>query len=367
MRVALLSKALISAAYRRKCALIAADPRVAALAVFVPPAWGSAQFEPGPTDGYALTQLPLRFNGNFHLHHYPTLARELARFAPDIVHIDEEPYNVATWLALGDAARVTPRARRIWFSWQNLNRAYPPPFRWIEAAVLRTSHAGIVGNSESERVWRAKGFRGALSVIPQFGVDEIAFAPAPDRELLTADDQRLFTVGFAGRLIHDKGIDVLLSALRHAPGVYARILGDGDARAALEAQAAATAPGRVTFLSGAPSSQMPAFYRSLDALVLPSRTRPNWKEQFGRVLIEAMACGVPVIGSDSGEIPNVIGNAGMIFREDDAAQLADMLQQLAAAPDLRADLAARGRARVLAQYTMARIAAATVDAYLAAR
>jgi glycosyltransferase involved in cell wall biosynthesis len=363
MRVALLSKALISAAYRRKCALIAVDARVSALAVFVPPAWGDAHFESGPTDGYTLTQLPVRFNGNFHLHHYPTFAAALARFAPDIVHIDEEPYNIATWLAMRDAQHVAPRARRVWFSWQNLLRTYPPPFRWTEAAVLRGTHAGIVGNAESERVWRAKDFRGPLTVIPQFGVDEVAFAPA-HKPAGTPGEPRPFTVGFAGRLIDDKGVDLLLTALRQTPDIHARILGDGDARAALESQAAANElRGRVTFLPSAPSSQMPDFYHSLDALVLPSRTRPNWKEQFGRVLIEAMACGVPVIGSDSGEIPNVIGDAGLIVREDDAAQLAGALRQLAVAPDLRADFAARGRARVLERYTMARIAAATVDVY----
>ncbi len=108
---------------------------------------------------------------------------------------------------------------------------------------------------------------------------------------------------------------------------------------------------------------MPDFYRRLDVLALPSRTTPTWKEQFGRVLIEAMACGVPVVGSDSGEIPHVIGDAGLIFAEDDVAALRTHLQRLADDAVQRLHLGEMGRERVLARYTMARIAQETVAVY----
>jgi glycosyltransferase involved in cell wall biosynthesis len=108
---------------------------------------------------------------------------------------------------------------------------------------------------------------------------------------------------------------------------------------------------------------MPEFYHRLDALVLPSRSRPNWMEQFGRVLIEAMACGVPVVGADSGEIPHVIDGAGLTFPEGDVGALRARLEQLMSQPHLRADLIRRGRARVLDQYTQARVAAETVTVY----
>jgi glycosyltransferase involved in cell wall biosynthesis len=112
-----------------------------------------------------------------------------------------------------------------------------------------------------------------------------------------------------------------------------------------------------------PSTEMPNFYVELDALVLPSRTRPNWKEQFGRVLIEAMACGVPVIGSNCGEIPNVIGDSGLIFPEENAEALAAHLTALRESQPLRAELAAKGRARVLAHFTQASVAERTVAFY----
>jgi glycosyltransferase involved in cell wall biosynthesis len=119
----------------------------------------------------------------------------------------------------------------------------------------------------------------------------------------------------------------------------------------------------VTFLGRVGSTSMPAFFASMDVLTVPSRTTPTWKEQFGRVLVEAMACQTPVIGSDSGEIPHVIGDAGLIFAEGDAQALASLLLRLAGDPALRAELSRRGRARVLAYFTQERIAAATYQVY----
>jgi glycosyltransferase involved in cell wall biosynthesis len=160
-------------------------------------------------------------------------------------------------------------------------------------------------------------------------------------------------------------VDVLLKALAGLEGMWrAYILGSGPMKDDLQALARRLGLiDRVSFDGWIPSGQMPAFYRQLDALVVPSRTRPNWKEQFGRVLVESMACGVPVIGSNSGEIPNVIGNAGLIFPEDQVDRLREHLAKLLADEQLRADLARRGRERVLAHYTQTQIAAQTYQVY----
>jgi glycosyltransferase involved in cell wall biosynthesis len=104
---------------------------------------------------------------------------------------------------------------------------------------------------------------------------------------------------------------------------------------------------------------------ALDLFVLPSETRPNWREQFGRVLVEAMACGVPVVGSDSGEIPTVVGDAGLSFPEGDAARLAECLRSLLADAALREELAQRGRERVLELFTVEQVAAQHYEIYRA--
>jgi glycosyltransferase involved in cell wall biosynthesis len=120
---------------------------------------------------------------------------------------------------------------------------------------------------------------------------------------------------------------------------------------------------RVSFDLPIPSTQMPYYYSGLDVLVLPSRTRPNWKEQFGRVLIEAMACQVVVVGARCGAIPEVIGDAGLTFTEGDPADLRTQLQTLLGNSALRLELAHQGRQRVLDHFTQSRIATRTVEIY----
>ncbi len=354
----MLSKACVVGAYQRKLEALAAGG--VDLTVAVPPEWrderGVLPLERAYTTGYDLTVTPIALNGNFHLHFYPFFDALLRRVRPEIVHIDEEPYNFATWLALRQAQ--ARGARTLFFSWQNLHRVYPPPFRWLERDVLRRADAGLVGNLAAQAVWRAKGYRGPLTVIPQFGVDPDLFRPLDRRP------EQPFTVGYAGRLVPEKGVDLLLLALAQAPRVRARLVGSGPEQRLLEHLIQDMGlQDRVTLEAPVPSTQMPALLPQLDALVLPSRTRPNWKEQFGRVLIEAMACGVPVIGSDSGELPHVIGDAGLVFPEENVPALARHLRVLRDDAELRARLAGLGRARVTAHFTQTKVAEQTLAVY----
>jgi glycosyltransferase involved in cell wall biosynthesis len=164
----------------------------------------------------------------------------------------------------------------------------------------------------------------------------------------------------------EKGVDLLLRAAAELQGDWTvQILGSGPYESALRALSNELGiSSHVTFLPPIPSVEMPRFMADLDVLVLPSRTQPNWKEQFGRVLIEAMACGVPIVGSDSGEIPFVIGEAGLIFPENDVDRLRDCLIRLRNDADLRTKLSTAGRAHVVAHYTQARIAEETRQVYL---
>ncbi len=121
------------------------------------------------------------------------------------------------------------------------------------------------------------------------------------------------------------------------------LVGDGAMRGELEGQ---EIPGsRVRVLTGVAHEQMAGAYALMDVLVLPSHTTPTWKEQFGRVIVEALSCGVPVVGSDSGEIPWLIEltGGGLVFAEGDAGALAARLTRLREQPALRAELAERGR------------------------
>jgi glycosyltransferase involved in cell wall biosynthesis len=362
MRVLMLSKACLVGAYQRKLEEIARSPDVE-LTVAVPPSWHDGTrmitLERAHTAGYNLVTEHLAFNGSYHLHFYPSLARRIRSVNPDIVHVDEEPYNLATYHALRLAKRAG--CRTLWFSWQNLVRRYPFPFSLFERYSIHSADYALVGSAGAEAAWRHKGYSGPLAIVPQFGVDTAIFTPRRPRREKDAP----FVVGFAGRLVPEKGIGVLLRALTELDTSFrASILGRGPARARLKQMATSLRlADRISWLDELHSGDMPAFYHSLDALVLPSLSRRNWVEQFGRVLIEAMACGTPVVGSQSGEIPGVIGDAGLTFPEGDSAALAQHLYRLQHDPRLWADLTHRGRRRVEAQFTQHLVASRTVQVY----
>ena len=171
-----------------------------------------------------------------------------------------------------------------------------------------------------------------------------------------------FRIGFAGRLVHEKGIELLVEAARRMNGdVELQVAGTGPLEEAIRSQAAGDE--RVRLLGALPSAEMPEFYQGLDVLVLPTLGRRGWTEQFGRAAIEAMACGTSVIVSDAGELPAVVGEAGRMVPAGDREALTEALLELRQDAEMRRRLAAAGRARVLAEFTHARIAEATAAFY----
>ncbi|MBA3530410.1 MAG: glycosyltransferase family 4 protein [Ardenticatenales bacterium] len=367
MKILYLSKALVVGAYQTKMEALAANGTLSLVAA-VPPSWkderGESRLERAHTEGYTLSVLPIFFNGSFHTHFYPTIGRLLDEIRPDLFHIDEEAYNFATFHAAWEAHRR--KIPFLFFTWQNLLRHYPPPFRWMEQWVFNHAVHAIAGNEDAQQVLRQKGYLGATSVIPQFGVDLRLFEMGQRLERTASQDTSPIVFGYAGRFVEEKGLHLLLDALAGLQGLPWRceMRGSGPAQAALEARAQALGiQAQVAFLPPLPSTEMGRFYREIDVFVLPSLTRSNWKEQFGRVLIEAMASGVVVVGSDSGEIPHVIGEAGLVVPESNIEALQGALRLLMLDAPLRQRLAHAGRRRVISHFTQSAIARHTHQLY----
>ena len=211
MRVLMVSKACVVGIYQRKLELMAQQDNMDLL-VLVPPSWkderGEQHLERVYTTGYRLETLPIVFNGNFHLHFYPNLGKVIHEFKPDILHIDEEPYNLATWQMMHHARQNG--AKTLFFSWQNIQRDYPPPFSWGEKWVLNHADYALVGTDSAGEVWRAKGYTGAMKTLPQFGTDPDTFQFTPPTE----HPDSPFTIGYIGRLVEEKGVYLLLDGLR---------------------------------------------------------------------------------------------------------------------------------------------------------
>lgn len=271
----------------------------------------------------------------------------LRRERPTIVHIEQEPESLSlTQLSLFKALY---RYKLVFVAWEDHNPLrLGAPMRFVNYNV---ADAGIMGNQVAAQRARALGYRKRMEVIPQYGF-EITYSGRPR----LADG--VFRVGYVGRLVEEKGVRTLAAATRDMPDTEVVMAGDGALAAELAAEP------HVRLLGWVARTSMNLLWSQIDVMVLPSLTMGRkWVEQFGRVLVEAMAAGVPVIGSSSGRIPDTIGDAGIVFPEGDAAALAAALESLRTDPSRRAELTQRGLDRVRLCYSHEVLMGRTVRFY----
>ena len=355
----MISKALVVGAYHgklREMANLGVD-----LTLIIPHRWGKQQLEIADAVEYKIRALPCVLDGHNHFHFYGS---RVGRVDADLVHVDEEPWSLVTYQLMRACAKQDKPT--VFFTWQNIRKNYPPPFNYFERFSFRHVQAAIAGNEEAGQILYARKFSKPIAVIPQFGVDPEFFRKRDASDLrrrLGLTDK--FAIGYAGRIVKEKGIADLIQALGSLPERCVLVLmGDGEFRGDAEQLARRLGvAARIKWVPQVSSLDVPDYMNAFDVLVLPSRTTLRWKEQFGRVLVEAMACETAVVGSSSGEISNVIADAGLVFPEGDVAVLAHHLRGLHANPDLAAELGAKGRTRVLENFTHRRIAEQTVELY----
>jgi glycosyltransferase involved in cell wall biosynthesis len=351
MKMLMVSKSSVVAAHHGKMeelAKLGVD-----LTLIVPSHWGNQQLEVRQAESYKIRVLPCWFVSNLHLHFYPTAIWPIDA---DIVYLEEEPWSLVTH----QFVRLCVLARKpvIFTTWQTINKRYPPPFNMFERYAFQHAQAATAGNQEAMELLRVRGFSKPISIIPYGVYPEVFFKRdvASVRQKLGV--MNTFVIGYVGRVLAIKGIADLIRAFALLPSSCSLlIVGDGDFRSDSEKLAQSCGvSSRIRWLPQVASLDVPDIMNAMDVLVLPSRTMSNWKEQFGRVLIEAMACETPTIGSSSGEIPNVIGDAGLIFPEGDISALTKQLKCLFDDPELRAELGRKGRARVLRDFTQQKMA-----------
>jgi glycosyltransferase involved in cell wall biosynthesis len=301
------------------------------------------------------------------------LARRLARSPSahdyDVVHVHVGTDTMGYALAYAVARRMGLQDRLVMSIYAP--RTYAVPRSLGEVITALSCHGADVVFSLSEFSRRdlARAYRLPLSriVVTYAGVDP-SFTTQPAERARNEDDP--FTLLFCGRLNgphQQKGLDVLLKSLptvlrRHR--VVLKVIGTGPRlnqyqRLARDLGVAE----QVRFLGFVEHQDMPRHYQQADLFVLPSR-----RESFGLVLAEAMACGLPVVATRAGAIPEVVedGTTGALVPPDDPAALASAVLSLLSDRERMKALGAAGAARVARLFTWDMVATRIVKGYAGA-
>jgi len=318
--------------------------------------------EPEPA-GSPLHLVPIRAHWTRYVHVFRYSRTALNRLILDgrfdAIHAWEEPYIFAGF----QIARLAKQSRSRFCFWtsQNVNKHYPPPFNYFERACLAIAHRWIACGTSVFDNLVARGYPRDQGRTITLSVDTTTFRPRPEEEREAVRRELGLTapvIGFVGRLVPAKGIRILMQALEKLETDVAwslLLLGSGEMKQEIEHWAAGLGFQDRVRIHLAKHDEVPRYLAAMDLMVAPSQTMRNWKEQFGRMLIEAFACEVPVIASDSGEIPFVVGNGGFIEPEKDIEKWHRTIYRLLRDPDLRKQTGLSGYARV-GQFSVAQVA-----------
>jgi glycosyltransferase involved in cell wall biosynthesis len=309
-----------------------------------------------------IDRVPVWKNGHIVLHVYKrNWSSFLRKNRFDAIYVHNEAYALAAaQICLANARTI--KAPFGFYSAQNILKQYPPPFRWLERMVYNKSAYAFPITEAVEEVLFAKRFRGS-STVCALPLDPAIYRPRgadEDRRLIPRAEDEV-VIGYVGRIVEPKGLRTLAAALPSLRDLRWKlvVIGKGDFEDFFQQLLAdGGVADRATFLGFVPHEETPRYLSAFDTLVVPSETQPNWKEQFGRVITEAIACETPVVGSSSGEIPNLIrkSGGGLIFPERDPVEFAKTLRQILTQNDLREKLGETGRKWVEKEVSLSAVA-----------
>src|SRR5206468_2478334 len=236
----------------------------------------------------------------------------------------------------------------------NIDKRYPPPFNWIERSAMRRADGVIAFGHTARRVLEARGWQQPVCTIPP-GVDVDRFRPDEEHRARIRRQlgwtEPVPVLGFLGRFVPEKGLPFLLEVLDRLKAPWrALFVGSGPLEPKLRAWSRRYGD-RVRLQGGISHDEVPAYLNAMDVLCAPSQTSGRWREQFGRMLIEAFSCGVPVIAANSGEIPHVVADAGVTVDERNPDAWAHAIDELLTHADRRAELSRRGRDRAVTTFS----------------
>ncbi|MFC1503875.1 glycosyltransferase family 4 protein [Spirochaetota bacterium] len=312
----------------------------------------------GNTEFRTIT-LPVKREHQIVRYTFKGLGKVMRRERPDIIHLFEEPWSFCAFWAVFWKAVHAPHAAILFQTFENLHIHLSFKQRIIEKIVHSASRMAIACSDEIKNVLQEKGYKKEISMIP-IGVNKDNYIHLHETDITRIREKLHIggtVIGYVGRFSEEKGVLDLLCAFKRINEDNCTLLciGSGglkdDIIAFSKKETVRNKNKRIIILDPFSPDKLGPYYACMDILVLPSRTTPRWKEQFGRTLVEAMLCGVNVIGSDSGEIPNVIGDGGLVFPEGDVESLKDSIELLLHDKEKAEELKKKGKERALMNYT----------------
>lgn len=317
---------------------------------------------------YQLKRLPRWPRKSTHTRYFHSFLKNVLREKSfDLIFVDSEPWGFIRWQTWALARLIQPECLFGEFSWENIER--PGLKGRILSLVYRlaakTHDFSISGNAACRKIFLKYGSKPETNLIAaQLGVETREFRPADSNEKVRLRCElglptNAFLIGYCGRLTDSKGLPELILAAEHLRTCYPTklihlaMLGHGDMSEKLGIYAASNPWLHV--LKPRPHREVAVFMRSLDLFVLASKpvsSGPDfWEEQFGHVLIEAMAAGVPTLGSSSGAIPEVIGMPEAIFTHSNLDSLISTMTRWLQNDHALSVLANHQRQRTLSLYS----------------
>jgi len=283
-----------------------------------------------------------------------TIDLNLRQFQPSIIHVEYDPWSMIYWQVWLFKSLFARKAKLICTVKNNTYRHYSGVKGRLKTAIahffIKRCDFFIAVNKGVQNIYD-KHFEvssSKIEVMQHLGVDTVLFSPRVNDE-----QGAVLNIGFCGRFNEEKGIDDLLKAvtilINQNLNITLSLIGDGEMKSEL---LALNLPW-LNVLERVPHNEVAAFMQTLDLFVLPSRISVEHEEHDAHALLEAMSCGVPVIGSTSGIIPEVIdGNSGLLFEAGNVDDLIMQLNTLIRSEQLREKYATMGVRRVNTYYSI---------------
>lgn len=304
---------------------------------------GGVRLAPIPITGDLAEPAALNWNRR-------AIRRLLSDVHPDVIQIEEEPGTRVAAVAASEAARLGIPV--VLFSWQSLPGKRGFWERRRAGSCFAAARAAVGGNAAAAQLLRSRAGNIPVVNMPQIGV-----APPPP---ISREFQESLAIGYVGRLVAERGVDVLLRACASIMGSWSlTVAGTGPEQESLELLAERLGlASRIRWLGGVSRGDIDALWAELDCLVLPSASTATWAERWSPVLVEAMALGVVPLVMAGNALQEVVEGAGVVTQDAESLGLA--LQSLLAYPAERRERGAAARQRVLERYVDTALARETL-------